>query len=607
MKGKVEVFSVCDGKRTLVLEEDNLIMDGAGETIVDMLTTTSSIALSGDTTLSAALDASNYCIQGFTFGKGKAGYLANAHNYKQHNLLANANLTLSGDSSYISFNNVSGVVALNRSLIDGSSFVYKLQNLAATGGSVKWKTFNMDADFYETTLGLPKVFSVDVKIDMTSPLVSASDGYSRVAIRINDQDASRDYHFRFSKLDTDPLSKNIWEFNAFEDTGTGKWAYVKSKGNGWYRLVCVLPPSEVTNTLSQAVTNLVSIFPGGLSSFDGGGAFDWPETGLSGGSLLISRPSYNIGSVPIEYFVGDSNITTRESDASTLPSLVYSVISAENINGGFFMPSGGGTLSRNFTTYDAIASLPEMPNPNAEKLQAITTTPYEKETALVTSIGHNLNIGAFSEIEGTSVSSYISPEWALSNGMKALPVQKDLKLLGSFLPKEEIQVGLLSSLNRQAYVNSIAGPTLYGNGNGYNQASSVDMNGYVRVYYPTLGDLPYRQNRVVCNYEATDSDFSSTGKVRFSTTMNQWDRAYMNLFGGIFQLGLYTLNVQESRKKNKNSAYSSFDKTVGIGDDLVFRLFSSKTFNFDISHTSEGVSGPIPNHRLEINWTVDFL
>lgn len=603
MKGKVEVFSVYDDKRTLVFEEDNLIMDGAGETIVDMLTTTSSIALSGDSIVSAVLDASNYCIQGFTFGKGEAGYLANAHNYKQHNLLVSSNLTLSGDSSYLSFNNVSGIRSLNRSLIDGSSFVYKLQNLAATGGSIKWKTANIDSTFYENTLGLPKVFSVDVKIDMVSPLVSASDGYSRVAIRINDQDASRDYHFRFSKLDTDPLSKNIWEFDGFENNGTGKWAYVKSKGNGWYRLVCVLPPSEVTNIVSQPVTNIVSIFPGGLQTFTDG--FTWP-TSLSGGSLLISRPSYNIGSVPIEYFVGDSDIETLESDASTLPSLVYSVISAENTFGGLFMPSGGGTLSRNVTTYDAIASLPEMPNPNAEKLQSITTTPYEKETALVTSIGHNLNIGAFSEIEGTSVSSYISPEWTLSNGMKALPVQKDLKLLGSFLPTEEIQVGFLSSLNRQAYVNDIVGPTLYGISNGYNYASSVDMNGYVRVYYPSLGDSSQRENRVVCNYDAADSDFSSTGKVRFYTTMNKWDRGYMNLFGGIFQLGLYTLNVQESRKKNKNSAYSSFDKRVVVGDDLVFRIFSSKTFGFDISHNSEDAL-LVPNHNLEINWTVDFL
>jgi len=598
MKGRVEVFSVHDGKRTLVFEEDNLIMDGAGETIVDMLTTTSSIALSGTDPVSLVLDASNYIIQGLAFGKGEAGYLVNAHNYKQHNFLVSSNFTLSGESTYISFNNVSGVKALNPSIIDGSSSVYKVQNLAPSGGSMDWTIDNINSFYYSDISSLPKVFSVSVRLDVNTTHVSASDGYSRVTIQINDQNASKDYHFRFSKLDTDPLSKNIWEFAGFDDEGTGKWSYVKSQGNGWYNLVCVLPASEITS--SQAVTEVVRIFPGGLSSFDGGGAFTWPESGLSGGALLISRPSYNIGSVPIEYFVGDSGIILRASDAKSLPFLSSSVITAEDF--GFFMPSAGGTLSESNNSYDVIASLPETPNPNAEKLQAITTTPYEKETALVTSIGHNLNIGAFSEIEGTSVSSYISPEWSLSNGMKSLPIQKDLKLLGSFLPKEEIAVGLISSLDYAAYLNSAPGPILRGDLFGYNQVSSVDLNGYVRVNYPTLGESSDTENRVVCTSEST---FSSTGQVKFSTIMSQWDRTYMNLFGGVFQLGLYTLNVQESRKKKKNSAYSSFDKRVGVGDDLVFRIFSSKTFGFDITHKPE-IFTPT-NSPLEINWTVDFL
>ena len=601
MKGRVEVFSVCDGKRTLVLEEDNLIMDGAGETIVDMLTTTSSIALSGDTTLSAALDASNYCIQGLTFGKGEAGYLANGHNYKQHNLLVSSDTSLSGSSPYIYLNNVSVEKAFNTLALDGSSSIYRAKNLVASGGSVNWTIANLDDHYYYEMSSLPRVFSVDVKADLENPPVAASDGLSRVTISIIDHDFSKDYHFKFSKLDTDPLSRNSWQFSGFEDTGTGKWSYAKSEGNGWYKLVCVLPPSEVT--LPQDITEMIKIYPGGLSSFTLPDAATWPETGLSGGSILISRPSYNIGSVPIEYFVGDSDITTRESDASAAPFLLRSVMSAEDTT--FYSLKGGGTLTNTTgfdRAYNVIASLPEMPNPNAEKLQAITTTSYEKETALVTSIGHNLNIGAFSEIEGTSVSSYISPEWILSNGMKALPVQKDLKLLGSFLPKEEIEATQVSGLNYTGYIYNTPLQALWGTLGGYNNVSSVDMNGYVRVYYPTLGESSNIVNRVVCTSE---SDFSSTGKVKFSTIMDQVDRGYMCLFGGVFQLGLYTLNVQESRKKNKNSAYSSFNKEVVVGDDLVFRLFSSKTFGFDITHRSH-ITNPVDDH-LEINWTVDFL
>lgn len=73
MKGTIQIFN--DDR--LVYENNNLLVDGAGETVVDMLTTTPS--LSGIPSASALLDTSNYTIQGISFGKGSYGYLHNAH------------------------------------------------------------------------------------------------------------------------------------------------------------------------------------------------------------------------------------------------------------------------------------------------------------------------------------------------------------------------------------------------------------------------------------------------------------------------------------------------------------------------------------------------
>jgi len=65
MRGKVEVFSIeADGTHRLVAEEPNLVVDGAGETIVDMLTTPSStLAISP-----RVMDASNWRITAMSFG-----------------------------------------------------------------------------------------------------------------------------------------------------------------------------------------------------------------------------------------------------------------------------------------------------------------------------------------------------------------------------------------------------------------------------------------------------------------------------------------------------------------------------------------------------------
>ena len=78
IKGKVEVYTDYGNKdQKLVCEDNNVIVDGAGEIIVDMLTTTPS--LSGIESASAILDTSNYTIQAMTFGKDEEGYKRHAH------------------------------------------------------------------------------------------------------------------------------------------------------------------------------------------------------------------------------------------------------------------------------------------------------------------------------------------------------------------------------------------------------------------------------------------------------------------------------------------------------------------------------------------------
>ena len=78
IKGKVEVYTDYGNKdQKLVCVDSNIVVDGAGEIIVDMLTTTPS--LSGIESASAILDTSNYTIQAMTFGKDEEGYKRHAH------------------------------------------------------------------------------------------------------------------------------------------------------------------------------------------------------------------------------------------------------------------------------------------------------------------------------------------------------------------------------------------------------------------------------------------------------------------------------------------------------------------------------------------------
>lgn len=75
MRGIVEIYK----GNTLILREDNLVVDGASKTLADILTT--SPTLSGITTASSILDTSNYTIQAISFGKGPVAYGRNSHYY----------------------------------------------------------------------------------------------------------------------------------------------------------------------------------------------------------------------------------------------------------------------------------------------------------------------------------------------------------------------------------------------------------------------------------------------------------------------------------------------------------------------------------------------
>jgi hypothetical protein len=76
MRGKVEVFAVhSDGSESLVASESNLVVNGAGESIVDMLTTPSSVL--GITP--RVMDTSNWRFGALSFGPAAGSFSGNAY------------------------------------------------------------------------------------------------------------------------------------------------------------------------------------------------------------------------------------------------------------------------------------------------------------------------------------------------------------------------------------------------------------------------------------------------------------------------------------------------------------------------------------------------
>lgn len=75
MRGEVEVWSGDN----LILREANMLTDGAGELLADIMTVSPSLATIADPATQAILDASNYTIHAISFGTGPDAFRSNAH------------------------------------------------------------------------------------------------------------------------------------------------------------------------------------------------------------------------------------------------------------------------------------------------------------------------------------------------------------------------------------------------------------------------------------------------------------------------------------------------------------------------------------------------
>ena len=77
MRGEVEIWKGED----LILKEPNMLVDGAGELLADIMTVSRSLSGVEDHATSSILDASNYRVNAISFGTGPEAFTKNGHDY----------------------------------------------------------------------------------------------------------------------------------------------------------------------------------------------------------------------------------------------------------------------------------------------------------------------------------------------------------------------------------------------------------------------------------------------------------------------------------------------------------------------------------------------
>lgn len=238
---------------------------------------------------------------------------------------------------------------------------------------------------------------------------------------------------------------------------------------------------------------------------------------------------------------------------------------------------------------------PSYPSPLDERLEASSTRSSRYNDLLadaqyITDKGHNLNVYSPTQ-------SWTSPT------LRAY--------IGTFAPSGGVTYYILSST---ASPNS---PIVSGSYSGtYNRQGVMDGNGYLRLQVTSAaqGNQLFNAGTYSGLLLTCSANFSSTGKVTYFTQVSGGDLGLNNLFGGIFHLGLWALDMRSMVRRGLRPPYNFKD----LNSVLDYKLFAKKTFIKDITYVQDnGVSsgarflggqiGPGTDNKLNITWRIGLL
>jgi hypothetical protein len=159
--------------------------------------------------------------------------------------------------------------------------------------------------------------------------------------------------------------------------------------------------------------------------------------------------------------------------------------------------------------------------------------------------------------------------------------------LGCFAPSDGVDYYVVESLN-DPLSKVIYSGTLSGS---YNEYGTMDGFGFL-TFAPLNGSQGNTQaglgNFTSGALLTLSSNFSSTGRVPVTWRLDAGDAGSLLLFGGVYHLGLWCLDVKQMLKDGHKPPFA-FNHLNNIRK---YRLFAKKTFNRDLLYMNDALGLP---------------
>jgi len=213
-------------------------------------------------------------------------------------------------------------------------------------------------------------------------------------------------------------------------------------------------------------------------------------------------------------------------------------------------------------------------------------------------------------LESTSTKvSYLPSSLDMGHNLNLMPSGGLSSCLGCYAPTGSFQIfylGIPSDLTNITDDNIICSG-LFNNVSGFNAYQSIDSRGFITMQSSSLvegknleaaGIYPGLLLTHSTGWDAANADFN----VKYLLNINSKDFICLNIFGGIYNIGLWCYDIGAMMRKGMYPPFSQYDK-----EELEYKLVARKTFTKDLTYQQDyGLPGILASEDLKLVWTWRF-
>ena len=257
------------------------------------------------------------------------------------------------------------------------------------------------------------------------------------------------------------------------------------------------------------------------------------------------------------------------------------------------------------SSYNPVVGLPRAPSPMMTVFEENTSV-----SAVIPSADASANVTISSVFPGNGQLTNFLPSAIMSSVMENTALSSPLSatvaaiLLGAFPEGSSAPYG-----NRTKHFYYEDGNTVFSPTDApglFNEASSMDVSGFVNMVMSSVPNATYNMSSTSSGLcISSNATFSGDGIVEYSVTLGAGDIGFSNSYGGIYHLGLWTIDMKQSLLAGNTPPFSF----SVLNNPRKYKLFAIKSLSKNLCFINDNGTdaGDLNYTDLTIKWRLHFL